>query len=174
MKNGNFIYCPNCGKKLDLKEVKDEGLIKYCSSCNEFFFPQFNVACSMIVVYREETLLIKQYNGQDYILVAGYVMQGESVEEAAIREVKEEVGLDVINLKILKTKYFSKSNTLMINLCCEVKDNKVLSNYEVDSYKWFSYEEALNKIKPNSLAKEFYLNYINNYVGKENVLFSNR
>ncbi len=161
--NGNYTYCPDCGAKLDLKEIKDEGLIPYCSHCLKFYFPHFNVACSMIVRYKEEVLLIKQYNANDYILVAGYLKQGESAEEAAVRELKEEVNLVGQVTKILKTKYFSKSNTLMINLLVDVVSKDVKMNYEVDSFKWFNYDKALINIKPNSLAKEFYVNFYNNY-----------
>ncbi len=160
---GDYLYCPNCGIKLILKEVKDEGLIPYCENCKELYFPHFNVACSMIIVFEDKTLLIKQYNQDDYILVAGYLNRGESAEDAIKREVSEEVGLEVLDIKILKTKYFLKSNTLMINAYASVKNDKVNKNYEVDSYTWFSFDEALKNIKANSLAKEFYINFYNNY-----------
>lgn len=160
---GDYLYCPNCGLKLELEEVKDEGLIPYCKNCNEYHFPHFNVAISMIVRFKEEVLFIKQYGKDFYILVAGYLKRGESAEEAAIRELKEETNLDVSRLKILKTKYFSKTNTLMINILVDVTNKDVKLNYEVDGYKWFNYIDGLNNIKEGSLAKEFYLNFYNNY-----------
>ena len=42
--------CPECGYKLVEKELEGEGLVPYCEKCNEFRFPMFNVAVSMIVV----------------------------------------------------------------------------------------------------------------------------
>lgn len=161
--SGNYTYCPKCGRRLVLKEVRDEGKAPYCETCDQLYFPHFNVACSMIVRYKNEVLLIKQYNNNDYILVAGYLKQGESAEEAALRELKEEVNLEGKVTRILKTKYFLKSNTLMINILVDVKSKEVKTNYEVDNYTWFSFDDALKNIKPNSLAKEFYLNFYNNY-----------
>ena len=51
----------------------------------------------------------------------------------------------------------------MINLLVDVVSKDVKMNYEVDSFKWFNYDKALINIKPNSLAKEFYVNFYNNY-----------
>ncbi len=165
--SGDYKYCPLCGTKLILEDIKDEGLIPYCPNCKQLYFPHFNVACSMIIKYDNDVLLIKQYGGNDYILVAGYLKRGESAEEAAIREVKEEVDLDVNKLKVLKTKYFSKSNTLMINVLVEVNNKNVKLNYEVDNYSWFGIKEALDKIKPNSLALEFYKNFYTGFYNND-------
>lgn len=161
--SGDLYFCPNCGEELVDREVRDEGLVKYCQHCQQYFFPHFNVAVSMIVRYQDEVLFIKQYGGDSYILVAGYINRGEAAEEAAKREVKEEIGLNVDKVKILKTKYFLKTNTLMINCLVLVTSKNVAINYEVDSYKWFSLTDGLAKIKPGSLAKEFYQNFYDNY-----------
>ena len=87
-------FCRECGTKLVPKELENEGIVPYCPECGQFRFPQYNVAVSMIVVNEEkdEILLIKQYGRPTYILVAGYVTQGEGLEDAVIREVREETG----------------------------------------------------------------------------------
>ena len=102
-------YCPVCGTKLDEKIVKNEGLIKHCPRCDDLCFPVFHVACSMIVLdeKKENALLVKQYGKDYYVLVAGYVNQGEEPEHAVAREIKEETGLDVISLKYNKKSFRS-------------------------------------------------------------------
>lgn len=153
-----FNYCPKCGKKLINKVVENKN-VPYCKDCDELYFPSYNVAVSLIVNYLDKVLLIKQYSKDDYILVAGYVEKGESVEEAAIRELKEETSLDGTFIKVLKTKYFSKTNTLMINCLVKVDSLSYHLNEEVDEACWFNKEEAIKNIKANSLASEFLNNY---------------
>lgn len=153
-----FKYCPKCGKKLTNKIIENKD-VPYCKDCDELYFPSYNVAVILIVNYLDKVLLIKQYGKDDYILVAGYVEKGESVEEAAIRELKEETNLAGIFIKVLKTKYFSKTNTLMINCLVEVNSLSYHLNEEVDEACWFNKEEAIKKIKANSLASEFLNNY---------------
>jgi 8-oxo-dGTP pyrophosphatase MutT (NUDIX family) len=113
----------------------------------------------MIVVNEEkdEILLIQQYGRPTYILVAGYVSRGEGLEEAVIREVKEETGLTVSHMKFNRTQFFEKSDTLMCNFTAFVKNTEGFDpNYEIDSCKWFSREGARANIRPDSLA-EFFL-----------------
>jgi 8-oxo-dGTP pyrophosphatase MutT (NUDIX family) len=113
----------------------------------------------MIVVNEEkdEILLIQQYGRPTYILVAGYVSRGEGLEDAVVREVKEETGLTVSHMKFNRTQFFEKSDTLMCNFTAFVENTEGFDpNYEIDSCKWFSREGARANIRPNSLA-EFFL-----------------
>ncbi|WP_246772657.1 NUDIX domain-containing protein, partial [Paenibacillus polymyxa] len=63
---------------------------------------------------RDKVLLIQQYNIQGFILLAGYVNKGESAEQTLVREVKEEVGLQVDEYQYMRSEYFERSNTLML------------------------------------------------------------
>lgn len=156
-------YCIECGSKLITKYLEGEGDIPYCNNCRTYRFPIFNTAVSMIVLNskKDKILLIKQYGGKDYILVAGYVNKGENAENAVVREVKEEIGMDVLELNYNKSMYYEKSNTLMINFTCVALDESLENiTKEVDEAKWFSFEDAKNNIKKDSLAEHFLLNYI--------------
>ncbi|TCS37680.1 NAD(+) diphosphatase [Reinekea marinisedimentorum] len=151
-------HCMECGSKLELKPLRDEGLIPYCSSCQAFRFPVFNTAVSMVVLNEsaDKILLIQQYNIEGFILVAGYVSKGESAEQTVARELKEETGLDVIDMQFNKSEYFEKSNTLMLNFACRVSnDERMQTNHEIDHAQWFSIEQARENIRPGSLAQRF-------------------
>ncbi|MBE6049255.1 MAG: NUDIX domain-containing protein [Clostridium sp.] len=160
-------FCVECGNKLELRKCEGEGLIPFCNKCNEFRFPIFNTAISTAIYNKsmEKVILIQQYGKDFNILVAGYVNKGESAEEALVREVKEELNLNVINYKFVKSKYYEKSNTLMINFISFV-DSEDLSDIssEVDKAQWFTIGEAKNAILKNSLAEEFLLEGINKYI----------
>lgn len=156
-------FCRECGTKLVLKEVEHEVIVPYCPKCDKLRFPQYNVAVIMIVVNeeRDEILLIQQYGRPSYILVAGYVMRGESLEDAVIREIREETGMTVSRMKFNRSQYFAKSDALMCNFTVFVKDaNEFSPNYEIDGYKWFSREDARENIRPESLAKKFLEAYL--------------
>ena len=156
-------YCRECGTKLVPRELENEGIVPYCPECGQYRFPQYNVAVSMIVVNEEkdEILLIQQYGKPSYILVAGYVSRGEALEDAVVREVREETGMTVSRVKFNRTKFFEKSDTLMCNFTAFVKDSSELDpNYEIDSYAWFTRDEARANIRPNSLAEWFLVSYI--------------
>lgn len=154
-------YCCECGCKLEFKELKNEGMIPFCKSCNAYRFEKYNVAVSMVVVnlHKDKVLLIKQYGMDRYILVAGYVNKGESAEETCVRELSEEVGLEAQKLIFQKSKYYAKSNTLMLNYIVIIKNENVKTNEEIDDYSWFSIEEGKQKIAGGSLAEEFYLQF---------------
>lgn len=153
-------HCRKCGAKLIEKEMKNEGIVPYCPECEEYRFPQYNVAVSMIVVNKskDEILLIQQYGRPSYVLVAGYVNRGESLEDAVRREIKEETGMTVSELKFNRTQFFERSESLMCNFTAFVEDDSEMDpNYEIDKYSWFSREGARENIRPDSLA-EFFLN----------------
>ncbi|MBJ8192445.1 NUDIX domain-containing protein, partial [Bacillus cereus] len=75
-----------------------------------------------------------------------------------VREVKEEVGLQVDEYQYMRSEYFERSNTLMLNFVSIVNDDQldVLST-EVDQARWFTLEEAKQAILKNSLAASFLL-----------------
>ena len=152
-------YCSSCGNLLEVKCL--DGINEYyCSICNNTYYDHFNVAVSMIVKYDELYLLIKQYNKDRYILVAGYTNKGETLEDTVKRELKEETGLTCKHIRYNMSKYYEKSNTLMVNYIVDANEFKVIPNLEIDSFSWFTKENVLKNIAPNSLAREFYLNYL--------------
>lgn len=159
----NMNYCVECGDRLEMRQCKEEGIIPYCKSCEEFRFPIYNAAISTVIINKnkDKVLLIQQYGRTDNILVAGYINKGEASEHALAREVKEEVGMTVIDYRFMKSEYFPKSNTLIFNFMSMV-DSEDLSGMteEVDKAEWFSFEEARRVIKPNSLAEKFFLNFL--------------
>ena len=159
------MYCTECGTKLTEKFLEHEGMIPYCESCGEFRFPTFSTACSMIVLNpnRDKILLIKQYGRDRNILVAGYVNKGEDAEHTVRREVREETGLDLLELHFNKSAYYERTNTLMLNFwCVAASDDLSHTNYEIDSASWFTFEQARQSITHGSLAERFLLHFFDN------------
>ena len=156
---GGFMkYCFKCGQSLTHQMIEGKE-IPYCVSCDKLYFPRYNVAVSMIVRYEDEVLLIHQYQKPYPILVAGYVSMSESLEDACMRELKEETNLDAYKVTYLRSKYYEPSQTLMVNFEVMVKDQNFTLNDEVDDAFFCTIDEALNLMKPTSLAYEFMNEY---------------
>lgn len=156
-------HCHECGAALIERELEEEGIVPYCPECGQYRFPMYNVAVSMVVINEQtgEILLIKQYGRPHFILVAGYVNRGEQLEHTVGREIKEETGMTVSRIKFNRTSFFEPSNTLMCNFTAFVKDASEMSpNGEIDSYQWFSPDEARRNIRPDSLAQKFLNAYL--------------
>lgn len=156
-------HCIECGTKLQTKYLDNEGIIPYCTTCEQFRFPVFDTAVSVIVTNtaKDKILLIQQYGQKRNILVAGYINKGENAEETVKREVFEEVGLCATDIAYNRSEYYSKTNTLMLNFTCSVKyDNYVVNANEVDQVSWFNIQECKEHIAHGSLAEKFLSAYL--------------
>lgn len=167
--------CYECGHTLEMHELEHEGMVPYCPQCEEYRFPIFNTAVSMVVLNEAEDkiLMIQQYGRASNILVAGYVNMGESAEAALAREMKEEIGRIILKHRFMKTEYFAKSNTLIWNFAVTIdsEDLSSVSEWEVDHAQWFTFDEAVVSVKQNSLAQRFLDNFIKNYKTKTGDFF---
>ena len=150
-----FTYCPHCGTELIKKEIGDEGLVPFCEKCSIPLWDMFETCIITAVVneYDEVALLKQSYvTTANYVCVAGHMKIGESAEETVIREVKEELGLDVESLTFIKTYPYEKKEMLMLGFKAEVKKADFIYSQEVDSAKWFVFDKALENIREGSIA----------------------
>ena len=158
-------YCMQCGTKLRIRNHDFEGPTPWCDSCQAFRYPVFNTAVSLLVMdaSKSRMILIQQYGKPSYVLVAGYVNRGEDAETAAARELKEELGLTAKSVSFNHSRYYSRTNTLMLNFTVIVEEEEAHPNFEIDSWRWFSIEEARANIRSGSLAAAFLNGYFDGY-----------
>ena len=94
---GEFNYCQRCGERLEEKYI--EGMLRpHCAACGYVVFLDPKVAAVALVVDGDGLVMVKRGVEPEYgkwAFPSGYVDRGEVVEAAAMREVKEETGLDV-------------------------------------------------------------------------------
>ncbi len=153
-------HCTECGAPLIGKYHPEEDReIPWCEQCGAWRFPTFNTAVSVIVMDEQEenVILIQQYGRGLNVLVTGYVNCGEDVEDALLREVREELGLDVTIRRFNRSHYYARSNTLMLNFTAVTKEREAHPNEEVDAWGWFSVEESIRAIAHGSLSEIFLL-----------------
>ena len=114
----------------------------------------------MVVTNRaqDKILLAKHVEDDDFILFAGYVKKGENAEKTIPREIKEELGLDVVKAKYMSSRYHQKKEVLMLNFIVIVEDKPIkLQADELKEARWCTPEEALQLIRKGTTA-EFFLN----------------
>ena len=148
-----FTYCPDCGKQLILKEIGDEGLVPYCEACARPWFDMFP-SCIIVLVAndKQEVALL----GQSYIstknrtLVSGYMKPGESAEETAEREVMEELGIRLKELRLIRTIWFEKRGMLMLAFIGQAENTDFHLSSEVDEAAWVPAKEAIKLVHPKA------------------------
>lgn len=105
-------YCGICGAPMEWAS----SISKRCTRCGEELWPKLNTAIIVLVRKGEEALLVKAKNfRRDYYgLVAGFVETGESLEECVAREVMEETGLRVANIRYFASQPWPYPMGLMV------------------------------------------------------------
>ena len=132
-------FCGKCGTKT---KHKSEERALVCPDCMNTVYPKISPAIIVAVTCRDKILLVRGLNfpGSWYSLVAGYADVGESLEETLKREVKEEVGLDVFNIRYYKSQPWPLSGSLMIGFVAEADESQLLAvdTGEIAEAAWFT------------------------------------
>ena len=112
------------------------------------FYPRLSPSIIVCVNRGEEILLAKnaQARGNFYSTLAGFVEPGESIEETVHREVFEEVGIRVTNLKYFGSQSWPFPNSLMLGFHAEYESGDlVLQDEEISDAQWFHYTDLPNR-----------------------------
>lgn len=138
----NRRFCPRCGKPME-HDTKER--MMRCNSCGLTEYPKICPAV-IVGVMHDDRLLLTKYADRDfkrYALIAGFAETGETIEETVKREVMEEVGLKVKNLRYYKSQPWSFSDTLLMGFFAEVDgaDKITLDETELSEGRWCTREE---------------------------------
>lgn len=139
---GSRKFCPRCAAPMIHDE--EERMMR-CPCCGQQEYPKISPAVIVGVINKDKLLLTK-YAGRDfkkYALIAGFSEIGETVEETVRREVMEEVGLRVKNLRYYKSQPWSFSGTLLMGFFAELdgEDSIHLDEHELSLARWCTREE---------------------------------
>ncbi len=135
-------FCGRCQTAL----VKDEAeRMMRCPACGQMEYPKISPAV-IIAVTDQSRLLLSKYAGRTYkryALLAGFNEIGETLEETVRREVMEEVGLAVTNIRYYKSQPWSFSGTLLAGFFCDLAEPGTirLDDHELALAQWFERED---------------------------------
>ncbi|MBN2613868.1 MAG: NAD(+) diphosphatase [Bacteroidales bacterium] len=132
-------FCGKCGAEMQHKP--DERAME-CPACRSVVFPRISPAIIVAVVSNNKVLLARGSNFPVgwYSLIAGYVDIGEPLEDTVIREVKEETGLDVRNIRYYKSQPWPLSGSIMIGFVAEADEDQpiIIDKKEIADAAWFT------------------------------------
>jgi NAD+ diphosphatase len=137
-------FCGSCGQPT---KPRDGGHVRVCEAEDLKHFPRTDPAVMALVTRRDRCVLARQHGWPSglYAAVAGFVEPGESTEEAAAREIKEELGLDVTELAYYRSQPWPFPASLMIGFFARAADGElVVDHEELEDARWFSRDELEN------------------------------
>ncbi|MGL5312096.1 MAG: NAD(+) diphosphatase [Peptostreptococcaceae bacterium] len=148
-------YCGQCGKELILSN-KERALT--CDTCNTTRYPQISPAIIVGITDGDRLLLTKYARGnyKRYALIAGFMEIGETLEDTVRREVMEEVGLKVKNIRYYKNQPWGLSSSMLVGFFADLDgDSDVkLDEEELCEAVWFNREDIPNNESNVSLTGE--------------------
>lgn len=139
---GNNRFCGACATPLEHK-TSERALV--CPNCGRVYYP--NIAIAVIVgILDGDRILLSRYAAgayRSYALIAGYVEIGETLEDALRREIMEEVGLNVKNIRFYDDQPWGFSRTLLVGFFADLDGppDIVLDKRELSEAVWVSREE---------------------------------
>ena len=150
-----YNYCPKCGKRLEIKYSWDEGGVPYCPADDIMYFDTPKPCIIVAVVNEDQILLLKQsYIFKDSkVLVSGYVTNGETVEETVVREVKEETGITVSNIKYLGSEFLYDKEILMLTFMAYYVEGEIKKSEEVEGVEWGCLRNAISEMSEDEIGK---------------------
>jgi NAD+ diphosphatase len=145
-------HCPRCGEST-LRIPAEWG--KQCPRCRYEHYPHLHPAVITLVRDGSRVLLARKAGWAPgrYALVAGFVDNGESLEGAVAREVKEEVGVDVTDIQYVGSQNWPFPSQLMIGFVARYAGGEItIDKEELEDASWFDCDKLPNGPSRHSIA----------------------
>lgn len=134
--DNNTKFCGVCGGQMKMHSP----ISKRCEECGKEVWPQLATAVIVLVHRGDEVLLVhaKNFRGNFFGLVAGFVETGETLEQAVHREVMEETGLTITNLRYFGSQPWPYPCGLMVGFHADYVSGEIkLQHSELAAGSWF-------------------------------------
>ncbi len=159
-------YCPKCGTRLATPHPTLTAM--QCAECGAVHFPRIQ-PCIIVLVNKGDKLLLcrhVQRHQTIYACVAGFMEAGETAEQTVHREVLEETGLTVKNLKYFGSQSWPFPAQLMIAFTAEYESGELhLQEDEIADANWYSLDRLPSLPQPGSIAYEMIHDFIRRHAG---------
>jgi len=136
----NHHFCGRCGSLTRHREGTFE---RICPVCGLAFYPRISPSIIVLIHRQKEILMARSphFTPGAYGLIAGFVEPGESCEEAVHREVKEEVGVYIKNLRYFGSQPWPFPDSLIIAYMAEYESGDlIIDRREIEAAGWYRYD----------------------------------
>lgn len=157
-------FCGHCGKPL---RPKAEERAMCCDHCGNMVYPTISPAVIVGVIHGDMILMTKYADRRDgtrYSLIAGFAEIGEAIEDTVRREVMEEVGVRVRNIRYYKSQPWPFSSSLLLGFFCDLDGNEriALDGVELSEAEWINRKDMHIEDDGISLTYEMMAHFQNN------------
>ncbi|MCE0722497.1 MULTISPECIES: NAD(+) diphosphatase [Legionella] len=153
-------FCGCCGHQT---QYSTKERAKVCPVCNSLIFPQI-APVMMVLIWRDDEILLARsphFMPGIYSLLAGFVEPGEMLEQTVMREVKEEVSLNIKNLHYFASQPWPFQSNLMLGFIAEYDSGDIqIDATEIEDAQWFSIKNLPQLPKPISLSRQMIDKYL--------------
>ncbi|MDR1587035.1 MAG: NAD(+) diphosphatase [Treponema sp.] len=133
-------FCGSCGASN--RDADTGELARLCPACGRLEFPRISPAViTLIVNDKDEALLAhnKKFVSGVYSLIAGFNEAGESLEETIVRETREEVNIEIKDIRYIASQPWPFPNSLMLGFTAAYASGEVNPDgIEIEDARWFS------------------------------------
>ena len=135
----NEPFCPRCGTA---SEIFKAGFMRICPNCHNEYFPRTDPAVIVAIIDPDDRLLLGRQSswGKRVSVFAGFVETGESAEQAVHREMTEEVGLTMREVRYFGSQPWPFPRSLMLGFVAYAADTEITTGYEISYAEWFTRE----------------------------------
>lgn len=161
--NNSHRFCGQCG---GLTEDKTDERAKVCHKCDLIYFPRLSPAIIVAVMKDNKILLARsgRFPYGFYSVLAGFVQPGETLEECVAREVYEEVGIVVKNIRYFNSQPWPFPDSLMLGFTAEYSAGEIcVDKSEIADAGWFDADNLPNIPPKISIARHLIDWYVEKY-----------
>ncbi len=145
-------FCPVCGTALE-DDTKETAL--RCPNCGKVHYPRVE-PCIITIVEKDDKILLLRHKlrNQDlWCCLAGFIEVGESLEHGLRREIREETGLEVDNIRYMGSQSWPFPDQLMVAFYADWKSGEIkVQEDEISEARWFPKDQIPVSPQPGSIS----------------------
>lgn len=150
----NHRYCGRCGTPTTMRTPE---FSMSCSACNLVVYPRISPVVMVLISRGDQLLLARspRFKPGVFSALAGFVEAGETLEQCARREVREEVGIEISNLRYFKSQSWPFPDSLMMAFFADYAGGTITPDpSEIEAAGWFSCNALPALPEPVTIARQ--------------------